>query len=142
MKKDLLKSNISSDVLKWRREAGYTQQELADLLDVNRKAVIEWETGKKIPNKTSRQKLSNIFNQKVTQKGISETNTDMKKDKESDSSEGEWYKKTIDSLIQQHETIIDKYTIRTDRQIDGLEQDKVELWGLIRIHMKPPQDVK
>src|SRR5688572_16087657 len=52
VKKDHIKSTLSEDVKKWRLDMGITQEELADLLHVNRKAVGEWERGEKRPNKT------------------------------------------------------------------------------------------
>lgn len=120
-----------------------TQLELADTLSINRKTVIEWEKGIKIPNKTSRSKLSNLFGVTVTAKGITENHIDMKNKKGEQAAEAtgeeEWYKKTIDSLIDQHESIIEKYTTRTDKQINSLENDKINLWDLVKTHVKPTQ---
>lgn len=137
-----MKSNISGDIATHRKLMGLTQEELADQLMINRKTVGEWEKGESAPNKTSRRKLSNLFGVEFTAKGIKETHIDMKIEKENkqgSSNEEDWYKKTIDSLIEQHESIIDKYTVRTDKQINSLENDKTQLWELVRGQIKPAQ---
>lgn len=155
MKKDLIKSNISGDVLKRRKEAGLTQQELADLLNVNRKAVIEWESGKKVPNKTSRQKLSNIFETKVTSKGVIETHISHMKvnneEKESSKIDNEgWLRKQVETLIQTkgeyinvHREVWDELKLDKDK-IDnarlGFQDELKEVWNLVKLFI--PEKLK
>ena len=38
-----------------------TQEELAKLIGVSKQAVCEWEKGRRIPNRKSLRKLSNVF---------------------------------------------------------------------------------
>lgn len=50
-----------------RKEAGITQQELAEKLNVTAKAVSRWETGKGYPDVTILPKLSELFNVSVNE---------------------------------------------------------------------------
>ena len=45
-----------------RKQHGYSQQELADLLFVNQTAVSQWERGVTTPNKTTLLKLAKLYN--------------------------------------------------------------------------------
>ena len=54
-------------IAKLRKEAGITQQELAEKLNVTAKAVSRWETGKGYPDVTFLPEISKIFNVSVNE---------------------------------------------------------------------------
>lgn len=45
-----------------RRKHGYTQAELAHLIDLNVTTISKWEIGENYPRRNTLKKLSNIFN--------------------------------------------------------------------------------
>ena len=49
-------------IAKLRKEKGMTQQELADIFNINYRSVSKWETGKTMPDISNIDLLSEIFN--------------------------------------------------------------------------------
>lgn len=52
--------------MKWRLSAcrvqnGYTQKEASELLGINEKTLVSWETGRTAPNMERAQKLSELY---------------------------------------------------------------------------------
>lgn len=52
--------------MKWRLVAcrvqnGYTQREVAELIDVSEKTLVSWESGKTAPNMDKAQRLSEVY---------------------------------------------------------------------------------
>lgn len=48
-----------------RKQAGFTQQQLADLLNVSNKTISQWETGRTLPDITMLVRLSEIYEMKL-----------------------------------------------------------------------------
>lgn len=61
------KKKFGAFVASLRKERGYTQQELADLLHISNKAVSKWETGVSIPDVTLLVPLSEVLGVSVTE---------------------------------------------------------------------------
>lgn len=58
--------NFSERLKNLRLEAGYTQKNLAETLNINQPRIVEWEKGKNNPNKKSLENLANLFNVSVS----------------------------------------------------------------------------
>ena len=58
---------ISEFILKLRKEHGFTQEQLANLIPISRQAVSKWERGETIPDATTLLKLSEIFDVSVNE---------------------------------------------------------------------------
>lgn len=55
-------SNVFGDILrKLRKEKGYSQQQLADLLFVDRTSVANWETGRRVPDAILISRISELL---------------------------------------------------------------------------------
>ena len=50
----------------WRKRAKLSQWELAQKLKIDRTLVSEWETGKKLPDIETRQKIADLVGQPLT----------------------------------------------------------------------------
>lgn len=111
-----MKGNIVGDIATHRKRLGWTQEELADKLGVNRKTIIGWEGGKPV-GKRNKAKLCNLFGDNASTKGV------IKPDISQDSDE-EWYRTSIQSLIAQNGLFMEKFTSRTEDQIEDLKKDK------------------
>lgn len=123
-----MEGNISGDIKKHRERMGLTQEQLADSLNINRKTVGEWESGKSKPNKTSRKDLSNLFSAEVTLKGIKETHiNNMKLENPEKLDNEDWYKKTIESLIHMNGEGFKEFRESKKEEIEELKQDKIRL---------------
>ena len=83
-----------------RKEKGYTQQELADILHVSNKAVSKWETGVNMPEISLLEPLSEIL-------GISVS--ELLNGKDFDESSGDTVKQCNHLLIDYFETVKTKY---------------------------------
>lgn len=60
--KEVLMSNVFGDILrKLRKEKGYSQQQLADLLFVDRTSVANWETGRRVPDAILISRISELL---------------------------------------------------------------------------------
>lgn len=159
-----MEGNISRDLKKWRKKAKLSQVQLADKVKVNRKTVSDWENAKK-PEKWPKHinclKLSDILQIKVTTEGIIENHiNNMKANNTEESSQqnsdGEWYKKTIETLIHQNGNTVEKLTETVDKlhdrdqaEIEDLKNEKSLLWqdktkswehiDTLTAHLQPPQ---
>ena len=58
---DKIKSNIASNLVLFRKEAGMTQQELAEKLNYSDKNISKWERGEGIPDVLTLATLADIF---------------------------------------------------------------------------------
>ncbi len=52
---------IGNYIYRKRKEKGYTQEQLAELLDVNPRSISRWETGKNMPDTTLLKPLANAL---------------------------------------------------------------------------------
>lgn len=57
--------NIPERLVSLRKEQGITQKKLAVILDVAQPRIVEWEKGKRTPNKDSLVRLAEVFNVSV-----------------------------------------------------------------------------
>lgn len=55
------KKRIAHGIKRARKNAGYTQQQLADILNVNIKSVMNWDQGRSIPEWKDAFRLCNLF---------------------------------------------------------------------------------
>ena len=53
---------FSAQLKKYRKNNGYTQKQLAEVVGVTQQAVAKWETNKALPNPEMLQKISSILN--------------------------------------------------------------------------------
>jgi len=58
-------SIVGENIRKLRIERGYTQKELAEMLNVSQNAVHNWETGKREPNMTMLHNIAKILNKSI-----------------------------------------------------------------------------
>ena len=61
MKNKEIDMNISEKLKNNRKQAGLTQEEIAQTLHVSRQTISNWETGRSIPDIYSLVELSNIY---------------------------------------------------------------------------------
>lgn len=148
VKKDHIKSNLSKDILLWRKKKHLTQMQLAELLELNRKAVSDWEKGKTIPHETNRLKLGDILGAKVTPDGITENHIDMKIDnsrpeKGNIQVDEDWYKQTINALIRQNGNSVEKLAETADKLHARDQAEISKAWGQVdklTAYLHPPQN--
>lgn len=53
--------SLADNIMQLRKQHGYSQEELADKLDVSRQAVSKWESGQSVPDLDKLVKMSEIF---------------------------------------------------------------------------------
>lgn len=126
-----MKSDIKGDIARLRKEAGLSQQQLADKMRVNRAAIIKWEKGTTYPRARNIRKLGNILGVTIPIKGIIEPQANMKIEKdntEPTTPDYQWYKKTIETLIHQNGNHVDKLHERDQAEIEDLKKEKSLLW--------------
>ncbi len=56
-----LRKNIATNIANFRKSKGYTQSELAEILNYSDKSVSKWERGESIPDALTLKELSNFF---------------------------------------------------------------------------------
>lgn len=156
-----MKGNINGDIKALRISKGWTQVQLAKLVGVNRKTVRQWEKGEGL-NSSNEELLSHIFGVDLRQKGNTQSNiNNMKAPKDDQSpdqhSDGEWYKKTIETLIHQNgnnvqklNETVEKLHVRDQAEIEDLKKEKSLLWqdkakawehiDNLTAHLQPPQN--
>ena len=59
------KDRLGKFLIELRKEKGLTQYDLAEMIPIGREAISKWERGKTKPNKSSLERLSEIFNVSV-----------------------------------------------------------------------------
>lgn len=69
---------ISMNIRMLRKRSGYTQEQLAEKVDVSRQTVAKWETGEALPNIYTCQELSAIFEVTLEQFSSDMTETEAK----------------------------------------------------------------
>lgn len=67
---------LANKLIKLRKEAGYTQDELAEKLDVSRQSISKWESGEATPSIDYVQKLAKIYG--ITVDELLDTENDVK----------------------------------------------------------------
>lgn len=58
--------SIADTIRRLREDSGYSQERLADLLEVNRSAIAHWESGRTLPRMGNVRRLAEIFGIKVS----------------------------------------------------------------------------
>ena len=77
---DLLKETISKNIIKYRKELGLTQLELADKLNYSDKTLSKWERAEAIPDVITLKQLADLFG--ITVDALISENTDYIPSKE------------------------------------------------------------
>ena len=90
---------FSTQLKKYRKNNGYTQKQLAEVVGVTQKAVAKWETDKASPDPEMLQKISSILN--VTVDSLLDGATPKDKSK---------MPKDLNKFLQQSEIIFDGNT--------------------------------
>lgn len=54
--------NLSNKIIQLRKQKGWSQEELANQLQISRQAVSKWESGKSLPDTDKIIQLSQLFN--------------------------------------------------------------------------------
>ncbi|MBD5549298.1 MAG: helix-turn-helix transcriptional regulator [Lachnospiraceae bacterium] len=114
---------LSKKIQSLRKEKGYSQEQLAELCNVSRQAILKWETGTTLPNQEKMLLLSDIFNVTIDT---------LLKDGDVDESIKDISHCGL-SMTQQddeviYEGIMIKESIDTECVLDYLNVNKVELW--------------
>ncbi len=58
-------NNLGNNISRLRKQAGYSQEDLATRINVTRQAVSKWENGEAVPDLPNLIELSNIFKTKI-----------------------------------------------------------------------------
>lgn len=90
---------FSAQLKKYRKNNGYTQKQLAEVVGVTQQAVAKWETNKALPNPEMLQKISSILN--VTVDTLLDGTTPTNKSK---------MPKDLNKFLQQSEIIFEGNT--------------------------------
>lgn len=99
---------FSAQLKKYRKNNGYTQKQLADVVGVTQQAVAKWETNKASPDPEMLQKISSILN--ITVDTLLDGTTPTNKSK---------MPKDLNKFLQQSEIIFDGDTYNiTDEDRD------------------------
>ncbi len=62
MDEEILKRNISTNIVKYRKQLGLTQYDMAEKLNYSDKAISKWERGEALPDILILNKIAKIFN--------------------------------------------------------------------------------
>ena len=62
-----MKETLGEKIKRHRKRCNYTQEDLAELLDVSSRAVSKWENERSHPSFNNIDKLSDIFNVSITE---------------------------------------------------------------------------
>ena len=57
----MIAQNFSEKLTKARKDAGYTQQQVSDILNINRNTLASYETGRVEPNLSNLVKLADFY---------------------------------------------------------------------------------
>ena len=129
---------FKDNLVRIREFRGKKPMDIVRGIGVDKQLYYSWEAGTYKPSEDNLDLLASylrvprnlFFKDKITEHDM---------EIESDS---EWFKRTIETLIHQNGETIHEFRLRSKDEIENLRKDKITLFELLTIQLKPPQDGK
>lgn len=130
---------FKDNLVKIRELRGKKPSEVIQGAKVAKQQYYAWESGDYEPSKENLEKLSRYFQVSPSLFFKEQVTTEDVSDKESDY---DWFKRTIETLIHQNGETIHEFRVRSKDEIENLRLDKVKLFDLLAVQLKPTQEGK